>query len=249
MTRMRLQRALARAGVTSRRKAESLIRAGRVQVDGATATIGMQVDAHQRVTLDGRPVESPNAPVWFALHKPAGYVVTRRDPTGRPTVFDLLPAVRGLTYVGRLDLLTTGLLLLTTDGDAAHRLTHPRFAVPRTYLLRTHGVRAPEVRAALTGPLELDGRPVAFSEARVRERRGGLDVELTLVEGRNRLVRRLAEVLGMKVDALHRVRYGPVELGTLAEGAHRPLTAREIAALGASPPVRHPRVGRRPRSR
>lgn len=228
---MRLQRALARAGVTSRRKAETLIRGGRVRVDGAVATIGMQVDAHQRVTLDGRPVESAGRVVWLALHKPTGYVVTRRDPTGRPTVFDLLPAVPGLTYVGRLDLMTSGLLLLTTDGDVAHRLTHPRFAVPRTYRVRARGRDAGAVRAALARPHPIDGRPVALTTARVRERAGGLELELTLVEGRNRVVRRLAEALGLEIEALHRVAYGPVELGRLPQGNHRPLSLREIAAL------------------
>ncbi|HXQ28552.1 MAG TPA: pseudouridine synthase [Gemmatimonadales bacterium] len=231
MTRMRLQRALARAGVTSRRKAETLIRAGRVRVDGALATIGMQVDVHQRVTLDGRSVEAAGPAVWLALNKPPGYVVTRRDQAGRPTVFDLVPAVPGLTYVGRLDLMTSGLLLLTTDGGMAHRLTHPRFAVPRTYRLRARGLEASVLRAALARPLPIDGRPVAITESRVREVRGGLEVDLTLVEGRNRVVRRLADVVGLEVDALHRTRYGPVELGRLAEGAHRPLTPREIDAL------------------
>src|SRR5207244_11532609 len=132
MTAMRLQRALARAGVTSRRKAEDLIRAGRVRVDGAVAELGSSVDpARQRITLDGRPVRL--APLtWLALNKPIGFVVSRADPQGRRTVFSLLPKVPGLTYVGRLDVMTSGLLLLTTDGAAAHRLMHPRFAVPRS---------------------------------------------------------------------------------------------------------------------
>src|SRR2546422_7101341 len=130
---MRLQRALARAGVTSRRKAEDLIRAGRVRVDGAVATLGASVDpARQRVTVDGRPVR-PAPVAWLALNKPLGYVVSRSDPEGRRTVYDLLPNVPGLTYAGRLDVMTSGLLLLTTDGAAAHRLMHPRYAVPRTY--------------------------------------------------------------------------------------------------------------------
>jgi len=120
MTLMRLQRALARAGVTSRRKAEELIRAGRVKVDGAVAVLGQSVDAErQRVTVDGRVVR-PARTVWLALNKPIGYVVSRGDPEGRPTVFHLLPKVPGLTYVGRLDVMTSGLLLLTTDGAAAH---------------------------------------------------------------------------------------------------------------------------------
>src|SRR5438128_12051895 len=159
MTLMRLQRALARAGVTSRRKAEDLIRAGRVRVDGAVATIGMSVDPlRQRVTVDGRAVRQ--GPVtWLALNKPVGYVVSRGDPEGRRTVYDLLPQVPGLTYVGRLDVMTSGLLLLTTDGAAAHRLMHPRFAVPRTYWLRAHGHCASEPRAALTRSPAFYGLP------------------------------------------------------------------------------------------
>src|SRR5438270_865641 len=140
MMLMRLQRALARAGVTSRRKAEDLIRAGRVRVDGAVATIGMSVDPlRQRVTVDGRAVRAAGPVTWLALNKPVGYVVSRGDPEGRQTVYGLLPNVPGLTYVGRLDVMTSGLLLFTTDGAAAHRLMHPRFAVPRTYWLRVHG--------------------------------------------------------------------------------------------------------------
>jgi 23S rRNA pseudouridine2605 synthase len=202
-----------------------------VQVDGAVATIGMQVDAHQRVTLDGRPVAAAPPAVWLALHKPPGYVVTRADPGGRPTVFELVPRVPGLTYVGRLDLMTSGLLLLTTDGAVAHRLTHPRFAVPRTYRLRARGLTAAATVAALARRIPIEGRPVALTDVRVREVTAGLELELTLVEGRNRIVRRLAKVVGLEVEALHRVAYGPVHLGRLAAGAYRPLTPREIALL------------------
>src|SRR5207249_3955823 len=169
MMLMRLQRALARAGVTSRRKAEDLIRAGRVRVDGAVATIGMSVDPlRQRVTVDGRAVKAAGPVTWLALNKPVGYVVSRGDPEGRQTVYRLLPNVPGLTYVGRLDVMTSGLLLFTTDGAAAHRLMHPRFAVPRTYWLRVHGHGAAEVRAALARPPAIDGRPVRVVDFRVR---------------------------------------------------------------------------------
>jgi 23S rRNA pseudouridine2605 synthase len=231
MTEMRLQRALARAGVASRRKAEDLIRAGRVRVDGRPATVGTRVDpASQRVTVDGR-VLRPARLAWFALNKPIGYVVSRRDPEGRRTVYDLLPNVPGLTYVGRLDVMTSGLLLLTTDGDAAHRLTHPRFAVPRTYRLRVHGASAGAVRAMLHRPPAIDGRPGAVSRALVRPAGSGVELELTMAEGRQRIVRRLAEALGLKVEWLHRVAYGPVRLGRLAEGKCRPLSAGEIGAI------------------
>lgn len=231
MTVMRLQRALARAGVASRRNAEALIRAGRVCVDGAVATLGMSVDvARQRVTVDGRGVR-PAAVAWLALNKPVGYVVSRGDPEGRRTVFDLLPAVPGLTYVGRLDLMTSGLLLLTTDGAAAHRLTHPRFAVPRTYWLRVHGRPVDDVARALARPVVIDQRAVRVTGVRVRSAGRSAEVELTLAEGRQRIVRRLAEALGLKVEWLHRVAYGPVRLGRLAEGKYRRLAVREIQAI------------------
>src|SRR6184192_637264 len=137
MMLMRLQRALARAGVTSRRKAEDLIRAGRVRVDGAVATIGMSVDPlRQRVMVDGRAVKAAGPVTWLVLNKPVGYVVSRGDPEGRQTVYRLLPNVPGLTYVGRLDVMTSGLLLFTTDGAAAHRVMQPRFAALRTYCPR-----------------------------------------------------------------------------------------------------------------
>lgn len=231
MSAMRLQRALARAGVTSRRKAEALIRAGRVRVDGTVATIGSSVDpGRQAITVDGRAVRQ--APlVWLALNKPIGCVTSRGDPEGRRTVYDLLPHVPGLAYVGRLDVMTSGLLLFTTDGEAAHRLMHPRFAVERTYRLAVHGAPASAVRASLSAPVPVDGRPVEVRRLRVRPVGKSVELELTLAEGRQRIVRRLMEALGLKIEWLHRVSYGPVRLGTLAAGRVRRLTPREIAAI------------------
>ena len=232
MTTMRLQRALARAGVTPRRKAEDLIPAGRVRVDGAVATIGLTVDpVRQRITVDGAAVRPAPRATWLALNKPIGYVVSRSDPAHRPTVYDLLPAVPGLTYVGRLDVMTSGLLLLTTDGAAAHRLMHPRYAVTRTYELGAHGQRADAVQRALARPITIDGRAVRVVSARVRSAGKSIEIELTLAEGRNRIVRRVAEAIGLKVEWLHRTQYGPVRLGALAEGRHRPLTRREVSAI------------------
>jgi 23S rRNA pseudouridine2605 synthase len=232
MTLMRLQRALARAGVASRRKAEDLIRAGRVRVDGQTATIGMSVDPDtQKITVDGRGVRGATRTTWFALNKPLGYVVSRSDPEGRRTVFGLLPKVPGLTYVGRLDVMTSGLLLLTTDGTAAHRLMHPRYEVPRTYWIGVHGAGAVEIRAALARPIVIDGRAVRIVESRVRPAGRSVEIDLTLAEGRQRIVRRLAEALGLKVEWLHRVAYGPVRLGKLPEGKWRELTRAEVGAI------------------
>ena len=234
MTLMRLQRAMARAGVASRRKAEDLIRAGRVKVDGDIATIGMSVDLDsQKITVDGRPVRGATRTTWLALNKPIGYVVSRSDPEGRRTVFGLLPKIPGLTYVGRLDVMTSGLLLLTTDGGAAHRLMHPRYEVPRTYWLGVHGADAAGIRAALAQRIVIDGRAVRVVESRVRPTGGGksVEIDLTLAEGRQRIVRRIAEALGLKVEWLHRVAYGPVRLGKLPEGQWRELTRQEIGAI------------------
>ena len=235
MTLMRLQRVLARAGVTSRRKAEDLIRAGRVRVDGAVATLGSSVDPErQRVSVDGKHVK-PAAAAWFVLNKPIGVVASRGDPDNRRTVFDLVPDVPGLIYVGRLDVMTSGLLLFTTDGTAAHRLMHPRYAVHRTYRLAVHGGTADGIRRALASRPSVDGRPVAVVTASVRSKGKSIEVELTLAEGRHRIVRRLAEALNLKIEWLHRVSYGPVRLGDLAEGRSRPLTRREIDAIERLP--------------
>jgi 23S rRNA pseudouridine2605 synthase len=235
MTAMRVQRALARAGVASRRTSEALIRAGRVRVNGQVATLGQSADPERdRITIDGRRVQA--APIrWLALHKPIGYVVSRRDPEGRPTVFSLLPEIPGLTYVGRLDVMTSGLLLLTTDGDGANRLTHPRYRAERSYRVLVHGRRPDEIKRLLARPVMIDRRPVALREVQVRAAEGDrTDVRLVLEEGRYRIVRRLCERLGLKVERLTRLSHGPVRLGRLAPGRWRPLTRIELAALRAA---------------
>ena len=151
MSEMRLQRALARAGVASRRAAEELIEGGRVRVDGKVATLGMKVDPlRQRITVGGRTVKQVDRR-WLAFHKPMGVVTTASDEEGRRTVFDFLPTPAGLNYVGRLDVMTTGLLLLTTDGEAVHRLTHPRYHIPRRYTALVHGRPTAEVAQAVRG--------------------------------------------------------------------------------------------------
>ncbi len=231
---MRLQRALERAGVASRRGAEALIIAGRVRVNGTVAELGQSVDpAVDGITVGGRRVQ-PVKLAWIALHKPAGYVVTRRDTEGRSTVFDLVPDLPGLAYVGRLDVATTGLLLLTTDGEAVHRLTHPRFAVERTYRAIVRGGSADDIRRALQVPIVIGGRRVSIVSFGVRRaERGASVITLTLTEGRNRIVRRVCEHIGLDVARLIRLSHGPVKLGRLAPGRWRYLTANEISAIRA----------------
>jgi 23S rRNA pseudouridine2605 synthase len=229
---MRLQRALARAGVASRRAAEKLIEDGRVRVDGKTATIGMKVDPkRQRITVGNRTVKVKDRR-WLAFHKPLGVVTTAKDEEGRRTVLDFIREPEALTYVGRLDVMTTGLLLLTTDGEAVHRLTHPRYKIPRHYTALVHGRPTGEIAAAARERILIDGRPVVPSEVRVRPGSEGRSIiDLTLEEGRNRIVRRWCEAIGLKVDRLARLSYGPVRLGDLAPGKYRPLTPREETAL------------------
>lgn len=229
---MRIQRALARAGILSRRKAEELVANGRVTVNGQPAQVGQTVDPDRDVIkVDGERIASPSPMEWFVLHKPAGVITSRHDPEGRKTVFDLVPARPGLTYVGRLDFLTEGVLLLTTDGAAAHRLTHPSREVERTYVASVLGegdMAAEEMRHGVE--LE-DGvvRPRKVQADKVG--RGRWDLTITIAEGRNREVRRLCEAVGLEVDRLVRIKFGPVELGDLAPGKVRSLTKPERAAL------------------
>ncbi len=245
---MRLQRALARAGVASRRAAEDLIRAGRVRVNGRVAEIGASVDTDADViTIGGRRIRVARI-VWLAFHKPVGCVVTRRDTRGRPTVFEMLPNIPGLTYVGRLDFMTAGLLLLTTDGEAANRLMHPRYGVERTYRAVVHGRSLDAIRRSLSRPVVIDQRPVRLVMVRVQRGRGGggrgrgrgrgegggsVDLTLTLAEGRHRIVRRLCDRLGLKVERLIRLSHGPIQLGRLPVGKWRYLSRRELQELGA----------------
>lgn len=232
MSEMRLQRALARAGVASRRAAEELIEAGKVRVDGKVATLGSKVDPdRQKITVSGKPVRIAERR-WLAFHKPLGVITTASDEEGRRTVFDFIPDSRGLTYVGRLDVMTTGLLLLTTDGEAVNRLTHPRYRIPRRYTALVHGRSPAEVGAAVRQKVVVEGRPVEPEEVRVRPGKDGRSIiDLTLQEGRNRIVRRWCEAMGLKVDRLARLSYGPVRLGDLPAGRYRPLTPAEERAL------------------
>jgi 23S rRNA pseudouridine2605 synthase len=236
---VRLQKYLSQAGVASRRQAEVLIRAGRVRLNGVVVTeLGTKVrPGADRVMVDGREVAQAR-PVWIALHKPRGVVSTRRDPQGRRTVYDLLPpAHRRLFHVGRLDLDSEGLLLLTNEGEAAHRLLHPRYGVERVYEVEVDGrpARATLERLTRGVPLE-DGVARAHGVRALRGAPGRGRLRLALREGRKREVRRMLEAVGHPVVRLVRVQYGPVRLGDLPAGAWRPLAAPELAALRADAP-------------
>ena len=238
---VRIQRALARAGVGSRRKADELVASGRVRVNGEIAAIGQTVDPeHDHIAVDGAEIARPGPAEWLLLHKPPGVLTTARDEraTGRRTVFDLVPpALRrpGLTYVGRLDYMTEGVLLLTTDGAAAHRLTHPSFHLERTYVATVRGNAVAASRALRAG-VELDDglvQPVTVNARPAGHRRW--EIEITLTEGRTREVRRACEAVGLSLEKLVRTRFGPITLGTLPAGGIRPLTKREVRQLDQSP--------------
>lgn len=232
---MRIQRALARAGIASRRGAEELVAAGRVRINGSVAQTGQSVDpASDKITVDGRAVASPPAVShWVVLNKPTGVLTTRADPGGRRTVFDLVTDVPGLTYVGRLDYMTEGVLLLTTDGEAAHKLTHPSSEVERTYVATVRGDGADAARAAMKGVELEDGLVVPREISARRTGRGLWELDIVIAEGRTREVRRLCEALGLQVERLVRTKFGPVKLGSLESGKTRPLTTRERDIISA----------------
>ena len=229
---MRLAKYLAHAGVASRRQAETLVSEGRVAVGGAIVTDpARDVDEASEVTLDGEPVGAEPHEVWM-LNKPPGVVSTARDTHGRPTVTDLVPSPRRLYPVGRLDAETTGLILLTNDGELANRLTHPRYGVEKTYRARVDPPRIPEpALRALREGVALDDGPTA--PAHVRQPQSGL-VEIRLREGRKRQVRRMCEAIGHRVTELERVGLGPLRLGGLELGGHRRLKPAEVERLRAA---------------
>jgi len=228
---VRLNRYLAAAGLGSRRAVEQLIAAGRVEVNGEPAGLATRVDPGDDVRVDGLPVTAE--PLRYVLlHKPAGVVTTSRDPQGRPTVVDLVPSAVRLFAVGRLDAETTGALILTNDGALAQRLAHPRHGVEKVYLATVQGTPGPAIARRLAAGVELeDGRT---APARVTIVRPGV-LEIALHEGRNRQVRRMCEAVGHPVVALHRSGYAGLTADDLAAGAHRDLTAAEVAALQAAP--------------
>ena len=225
---MRLAKYLAHSGVASRRGAEELVATGRVRVGGEVVRDpARDVDHESGVQVDGRPVAPEAREVWM-LNKPAGVVSTAREPGSRRAVVDLVPSKRRLYPVGRLDADSTGLILLTNDGALANRLTHPRYEVARTYRARLRRPPSDRELAALRDGVELeDGRTLPARVRRVSPR----VIELTLREGRNRQVRRMAEAIGNRVVELERIAFGPLRLGELGEGEARRLRAAELRRL------------------
>ena len=226
----RIQKILSSAGVASRRKAEELIVAGRVQVNGKPASLGDRAEPGvDLITVDGEPIAA-QAKRYLALHKPAGYVTTVTDTHGRPTVVDLVKVRERVYPVGRLDLHTSGLLLLTSDGDFAERVTHPRYEIEKTYIVRIARPLGAAALRKLQSGIELEDGPLRPAKVSITsdDRR---TVEMTIHEGRNRIVRRALEAVGSRVVELRRTRIGPVDLGSLPSGKWRELTQAEIDGL------------------
>lgn len=229
---MRLAKFLAHAGVASRRHAERLVTGGRVSVDGRVVTDpARDVDQGNRVEVEGSVVV-PEDTEYHLVHKPIGVVSTAHDPEGRPKVIEMVESAARLYPVGRLDVDSTGLVLLTNDGELANRLMHPRYEVPRTYRAAVGGAPSKRALQALRAGVELDDgktRPARVSVVRSTGRESLL--EITIHEGRNRMVRRMLEAVGYPVRALERIAYGPVALGRLRAGDARRLRPNEVEGL------------------
>jgi 23S rRNA pseudouridine2605 synthase len=232
---IRLHKLLAQSGIASRRKSEELMLAGRVTVDGEVVTrLGTTVDArHAVIRVDGVRLPPRSDHVYVAANKPLGTVSTMSDPEGRPTLADLVTdRSERLFHVGRLDTDTDGLILLTNHGDLAHRLAHPSYAVDKTYVAQVAGAMRPAVLRRLEFGVELDDGPAAVDTIRVRDSHGGRTlVELTIHEGRNRIVRRMLDTVGHPVQRLTRIAFGSVRLGSMRPGETRDLTVEELGAL------------------
>ncbi len=229
----RLQKLLARAGIAARRGAEQLIVEGRVRVNGASVRqLGTKADlARDDVRVDGVRIKPPRESVYLALNKPRGVVATRKDPEGRQTVMDLVPSVAGLFPVGRLDVTTEGLLILTNDGAFAEHVSHPRYEVPRVYQAKVHGVPDEAALERLRQGVRVLNELMTVDRVRILEADRNAWLELTLHEGRQHEVKRLLEAVGHPVSKLRRVAFGPVTTRGLAPGRFRSLTPEEVAGL------------------
>jgi 23S rRNA pseudouridine2605 synthase len=241
----RLQKIIAAAGIASRRKAEELISSGRVQVNGQTVTeLGSKADAEaDHIRVNGKLLHGAQRHVYLLLNKPKGYVTTVSDPEKRPTVMDLLHGVKGRVYpIGRLDYASEGLLLLTNDGDLAHRLMKAASHVPKTYVVKVAGTPKEDAIAKLRLGVSIatdDGKRVKTGPALVKIVKEGANpwYEITLVEGRNRQIRRMFETVGHHVEKIKRVRYGPLTLD-VPPGKFRSLTLKEVERLKSTSQVR-----------
>ena len=237
----RLQKIISAAGIASRRKAEELIVSGRVQVNGSVITeLGSKADAEtDHIRVNGKLLHGAQRRIYLLLNKPKGYVTTMRDPEKRPTVMDLIRGVKGRVYpVGRLDYASEGLLLLTNDGELTHQLMKAASHVPKTYVVKVSGMPDQDAIAKLRAGVSIvtdDGKRVRTSPAGVRVVKEAANpwYEVTLVEGRNRQIRRMFETVGHHVEKIKRVRYGPLTLD-VPPGKFRPLTAKEIDRLKAA---------------
>jgi len=234
---MRLQKFIAECGVASRRKAEELISAGRVKVNGATIReMGSVVDPMKdSVTVNGERLTSPSASekIYIMLHKPKGYITSAKDQFGRPDVAALVADIpHRLNPVGRLDFDTSGLLLMTNDGDLTYKLTHPKYEVEKVYIARVKGTADEEAIGKLRTGIEIDGKVTAPAKAFIiKQQPGSTSIKITIHEGRNRQVRKMLEALGLPVITLKRIATGTLYLGDLESGKWRHLSKTEVRTL------------------
>jgi pseudouridine synthase len=251
----RLQKIIARAGVTSRRKAEELIVAGRVSVnDVVEKELGVKADPERdRIRVDGKLISVALENLYIMLHKPEGYVTTSSDPEGRPTVMKLIKRIRQRVYpVGRLDYDTSGLLLMTSDGDLTRHLTHPSSKVEKTYLVKLRGKIGNPAMAALRKGPDIGGPPLLPARVKfIRQSNaaGHSWIEMTITQGRTRQIRKMCEAVGHQVLKLKRVQVGPLNLGKLPSGEWRMLTDKEVAMLKKLMQNKNPQLHKRPSGR
>ncbi|MGN0302013.1 MAG: pseudouridine synthase [Anaerotardibacter sp.] len=234
---MPLQRYMARCGVASRRGSEAIILEGRVTVNGKLANeMGIRVNPEvDTVAVDGKEISIPVSHGVIMLNKPAGYLTSMSDPFGRPCVVDLLPLDEypGLTYIGRLDFDTTGLLLFSNDGELVHRLSHPKYHVDKTYRAKVKGVPDQNALNRLENGVKLEDGMTSPAKARlISSKKGSAVIELTIHEGRKHQVKRMCKAVGHPVQGLHRSSFGKLTLGSLKPGSWRLLTDEEISLLG-----------------
>lgn len=232
---IRLQKVLAEAGVASRREAERMITGGRVKVNGTVVTeLGKKADPERdKIEVDGKPLSRPEKKVYYILNKPTGYVTTIKDPEGRPTVADLIGDIRERVYpVGRLDYDTSGILLITNDGELANALAHPAGEVEKCYNVKVKGVPGKDVIERLAkGVMLEDGKTAPARVKILKTHKNNTWLEVIIHEGRKRQVRRMCEAVGHRVLKLKRVRFGPLALGDIGPGKIRELDSRELKRL------------------